>query len=203
MGNFLIAEDDAALGRSIARLLAKLGKTRTVDSVVAALENLEREAYDGIIVDISLSDGSGFEILRFARARRLHVMSLVLSGTISSERLTEAHQLGASYLLKPASIESIRIFGERALRGDDATAVAIQAWQRDYRLTPSETEVLRLAAFGHERSSLADLRDVEPCTIKKQVVSMLSKTLDSSLENAVSRLLRQALERRGDTSLET
>lgn len=195
---FLVAEDDAALCRSIARLLAPFGSVQTVLTVFDARAALEMRCYDGVLVDISLPDGSGFDVLTFARRKRPQAQALALSGIVNPERLSRALALRAAYLLKPASAESIRLFARRAVRGPNAVAETLARWRRNYRLTPSETEILRLAAVGHERSALAELREVATSTIKKQVVTLLGKTLDSSLENAVSRLLREALESQTD-----
>jgi DNA-binding NarL/FixJ family response regulator len=195
---FLVAEDDAALGRSIARLLRPFGNVQNASTLSEARHEIENNTFDGVVVDVSLPDGSGFDVLRFARHKRPQVQALVLSGIVNSTRLAEALSLHAAYLLKPAESKSIRLFARRALKSDNAMLATLAEWQKDYRLTPSEVDVLRLAALGHERSVLAELRDVATSTIKKQVVSLLRKTLDSSLENAVSRLLRSALELRID-----
>src|SRR5438270_254959 len=66
----------------------------------------------------------------------------------------------------------------------------VQQWTATYDLTTAEAAVLELAAQGAPRPLLPQLRDVAPSTVKKQVQFMLTKTGDSSLDIAVSRLLR-------------
>src|SRR4029078_4305273 len=74
-------------------------------------------------------------------------------------------------------------------RQEKITAI-VERWTVEHDLTPAEASVLELAAHGAQRSRLAELRGVAASTVKKQVQVILTKTGDSSLEGAVSRLLR-------------
>lgn len=68
----------------------------TVDSVASALGALdEDDVIDLLLVDVNLSDGSGVEVARAARARGIHV--LFVTGHLPDE----ARLLGSGCLAKP------------------------------------------------------------------------------------------------------
>ena len=68
----------------------------------------------------------------------------------------------------------------------------LSSWERRYKLTSSESEVLRLA-IRHDREEISVLRSVAPTTIKKQIASILQRTGDATLDRAIARLFREAL----------
>ncbi len=197
MGNavsFLIAEDDELVGRILVRTLSEHGQTELVTTVEGARNAMKTTSFSAVVVDVGLPDGSGFELITDARSQDPSVAALVVSGGVDERRLAEAHHLGAHYLLKPVDTRELGLFAVRMrskLRQRDAKiATLIERWTAEYDLTAAEADVLALAAQGAARSRLADLRGVAASTVKKQVQVILTKTGDTSLEGAVSRLLR-------------
>ncbi len=192
--SFLIAEDDELVGRILVRTLSEHGRTELVTTMEGARSALKNKAFSAVVVDVNLPDGSGLDLITDARSHDPSVAALVVSGGVDERRLAEAHHLGAHYLLKPVDTRQLGLFAVRMrskLRQRDARiAVLIERWVAEYDLTGAEGEVLALAAQGAARSRLAALRGVAPSTVKKQVQIILTKTGDSSLEAAVSRLLR-------------
>jgi DNA-binding NarL/FixJ family response regulator len=194
---FLVAEDDLRVGRLVARTLSRHGHACVVATYRDATEALEEGGFSAIVADVGLPDGSGLDLVAAAKRRDPSVAALIMSGDVDSSRLSNAYALGVHYLLKPLDESELDVFASRTTdRGAlnrariDAT---ITAWADERALTSSEAHLLRLAAFGARRGDLADLRNVAPSTIKKQVQSLLSKTAQPTLEVAVSRLLRDAL----------
>jgi DNA-binding NarL/FixJ family response regulator len=192
--SFLIAEDDELVGRILVRTLAEHGRTELVRTVEGARSALKTKSFSAVVVDVGLPDGSGFDLITDARSHDPLVAALVVSGGVDERRLAEAHHLGAHYLLKPVDTKELGLFAVRMrakLRQRDAKIAAIiERWTVEYELTAAEADVLELAAQGAQRSRLADLRGVAASTVKKQVQVILTKTGDTSLEAAVSRLLR-------------
>ena len=196
--SFLIAEDDVLVGRVLVRALAEHGHTELVTTVEEARAALRTQSFSAVVVDVGLPDGSGLDLISNARERDPTVSALVVSGGVDERRLAAAHGLRASYLLKPVDTRQLGIFAlrMRAKLETRAASIAavIQQWTAEYELTAAEAAVLELAAHGAPRSRLAELRGVAPSTVKKQVQVVLTKTGDSSLSTAVSRLLRSIVD---------
>jgi DNA-binding NarL/FixJ family response regulator len=192
--SFLIAEDDELVGRILVRTLSEHGRTELVTSIEDARTALKTSSFTAVVVDVGLPDGSGLDVITDAREQDPGVSALIVSGGVDERRLAEAHHLNASYLLKPVDTRQLGLFAVRMrakLRQRDAKIEAlVERWAVEYDLTPAEASVLQLAAQGAARSRLAELRGVAPSTVKKQVQVVLTKTGDTSLEGAVSRLLR-------------
>jgi DNA-binding NarL/FixJ family response regulator len=196
--SFLIAEDDELVGRILVRTLSEHGRTELVTSIEDARTALKTKSFTAVVVDVGLPDGSGLDVITDAREQDPGVSALIVSGGVDERRLAEAHHLGASYLLKPVDTRQLGLFAVRMrakLRQRDAKIEAlVERWSVEYDLTPAEASVLQLAAQGAARSRLAELRGVAPSTVKKQVQVVLTKTGDTSLEGAVSRLLRAVVD---------
>ena len=196
--SFLIAEDDELVGRILMRTLEGHGRTSLVTTLGAARTALAADSYTAVVVDVGLPDGCGLELITDARANDPMMPALVVSGQVNADRLAEAHLLGAHYLLKPIDTWQLELFAVRARSRLRERTTRVQAivrrWAIEYELTPAEAAILDLAAHGTPRSRLAQLREVAPSTVKKQVQVVLHKTGDSSLEAAVSRLLRAVLD---------
>ena len=192
--SFLIAEDDELVGRVLVRTLSEHGRTELVTTVEGARSALKSRSFSALVVDVGLPDGSGLEVITDARSHDPSVAALVVSGGVDERRLAEAHHLGAHYLLKPVDTRQLGLFAVRMRsklrQRETKIAALIERWALEYDLTPAEAEVLALAVHGAARSRLADLRGVAASTLKKQVHVILAKTGDTSLEAAVSRLLR-------------
>lgn len=195
---FLVAEDEPLVARSVARALNRHGKATVVDTYRAARQALAAESPNALVVDVGLPDGSGFDLVAAARALDPFLPILVMSGEVDASRLAETHALRVHYLLKPLDAAQLDLFATRVQRRSTLTRstvdVLVDRWAREFELTFAERDVLRLAAMGTKRRDLAAARDVKPSTVKKQVQLLLAKTGDPSIEAAVNRLLREALE---------
>lgn len=85
----------------------------------------ELAAYDCILIDINLTDGSGLEVLREARSRS-DVPIILISGAGDADSRADAISVGADdYVMKPFSVKELRArvhrlhearIGRRALR---------------------------------------------------------------------------------------
>jgi DNA-binding NarL/FixJ family response regulator len=198
--SFLVAEDDVRVGRILARALSAHGSTELVQTVAEARERLAVRAFSALVVDVGLPDGSGLQVARIARARDSSVPVLFLSGRVDATRLAEAHTLDAHYLLKPIDVSQLEVFALRVLSRSRVREArihgAVAQWAHTHDLTGTEAALLELAARGAARSELAVRREVAPSTIKKQIQTLLDKTGDGSLDAAVNRLLRMAIDGR-------
>jgi DNA-binding NarL/FixJ family response regulator len=194
---FLVVEDHPLIGTTIQRALARHGQAELVETRAQALAAIADGGFDGVVADVGLPDGSGFDVVREVKRVSPNVPILILSGEVDHGRLREADTHDATYLLKPPAMSDLDRF---ATRVKEAAAVAaervdllVDRWAERHSLSRAETAILRIAAHGTRRSDLAEKRGVEPSTVKKQVQFLLAKTGDESLQECVSRLLREAL----------
>jgi CheY-like chemotaxis protein len=109
----LLVEDHADTARLLARLLRSSAYAVTVaDSVAAALDELvDPAAFDVLVSDIGLPDGSGWELLRRLRedpaARPLP--AIALSGFSAVDDLRQSREAGfADHLVKPINVRRLQ-----------------------------------------------------------------------------------------------
>jgi DNA-binding NarL/FixJ family response regulator len=149
---------------------------------------------DVVLMDLSMPGMGGLAAIRAVTDLGLGTRILVLTSFSSQDQVIPAIQAGAAgYLLKDASPEEV----DRAVRAvhdgegrlDPAVAAVVMAevarpgpaaGARDGdddlgRLTPRETEVLRLLAEGLSNRALAERLFVSEKTVKTHVSSILAK----------------------------
>jgi DNA-binding NarL/FixJ family response regulator len=190
---FLVAEHEASLARDLAHRLAEHGGADVVASRSAAIAALASGHYAAVLVDAALSHGAGFAVAAAARAHAPGIPVLILAGDVNAQRLADAYALGADYLVKPLADTQLAVFAERARSAVEPVERVTDQWRQRYGLTGAETAILLLAARGTPRRALAAERGVAAGTVKKQVQHLLDKTGDAKLDDAVGRVLRDAL----------
>ena len=106
--SILVVEDDATLVRSIVRNLSvRARRSRSAETVSAALHALEEECPILVLLDIDLPDGSGWEVLRALRAGTCRdAPVIVMSALRPNIRLVGELQC-AGVLEKPFPMESL------------------------------------------------------------------------------------------------
>jgi DNA-binding NtrC family response regulator len=99
----LIVEDDASLRKSLETAIRDLGgDPRGVGTARLASDALRESPPHLLIVDITLPDGDGLEILREARQAQPDLDAIVVTGSSAIDHAIEALRAGADdYLLKP------------------------------------------------------------------------------------------------------
>jgi DNA-binding response OmpR family regulator len=99
----LLIEDESSLAQSILSLLLKEGFTAEwVANYKAAIEKIEEENYDCFLVDISLPDGNGLNIVRFLKKNKADAGIIIITARNSINDRVEGLDLGADdYLSKP------------------------------------------------------------------------------------------------------
>ena len=114
----LVIDGNAVMRIVLTRMLESLGCTVSVaPSVSNAIEVLESEPSDLILLDGRFADGTGAEIIRHVRSK-LHstVPIIVVSSDDSVGHIREMLAAGAdSFLVKPVSISQIRLVVDKIL----------------------------------------------------------------------------------------
>jgi two-component system copper resistance phosphate regulon response regulator CusR/two-component system response regulator QseB len=105
----LVVEDQQRLAGILKKSLSDSAySVHCVDCCTAALDALCQDSYDGIILDIGLPDGDGFDLLRRWRQSGFNEPILVLSARDSVQDRIKGLDLGADdYMPKPFSMEEL------------------------------------------------------------------------------------------------
>ncbi len=133
MTTVLVVDDVAALAEQYAYDLKRVGgyETLVAASGREALELLEREAIDCVILDLEMPGMDGFEVLRALERRSLRAPVIVYTGTGNYDRCIQAIRLGAQgFIDKAEPMERVVQEVEGALQRE-RLAGQVAALQRD------------------------------------------------------------------------
>lgn len=141
--NVLIVEDYRDLAQEITDFLTKSGYVcKWVSSCALALEELEVNSYDVMLLDLGLPDGDGFEVLKKVRAKADKMAVIVISARGELNDKIDGLQLGADdYLIKPFALSELlaRLFAViRRMHGftvNDLNVHGFQLQLQDYKVS--------------------------------------------------------------------
>jgi EAL domain-containing protein (putative c-di-GMP-specific phosphodiesterase class I) len=105
----LVAEDERALQRAVARALRQAGfDVETAENGRAAVELLAASDFDAVVSDIRMPDMDGVELLRSVRERNLEVPVILVTGSPGVETAQLAIEHGAfRYITKPIQLKQL------------------------------------------------------------------------------------------------
>jgi CheY-like chemotaxis protein len=114
--HILLVEDHEATAGVMARLLRALAYTVTVAPDVSTAKRLaEQHAFDLLVSDIGLPDGTGMDVARHVRARG-PMPALAVSGFGMEEDIRASREAGFNeHLVKPVDLAKLQVAIERAL----------------------------------------------------------------------------------------
>jgi two-component system nitrate/nitrite response regulator NarL len=163
------------------------------DGDVAITQTLELEP-DILLLDLSMPRLPGLEAMRAIMAKSPRVKIILLTGTITTQQIIEALQIGARGILLKESVagdltKSLRavlsgdywIGGERvanllqALRELMAKAAAVPE-RKTYGLTPRELEVVTCIVEGCSNRDIAKQFTISEETVKRHLSNIFDKT---------------------------
>jgi CheY-like chemotaxis protein len=101
----LVVEDHPDTARILSRMLRNLGYVVvTANRVSTALEMVHKEAFDLIVSDVGLPDGTGYELMQ--RVNELHPMKgIAMSGFGMDDDIRRSRESGFSdHLVKPVDV---------------------------------------------------------------------------------------------------
>jgi len=193
MTRVLLVDDHTAFVESLAQVL-QLEDDLTVSGHATSLAEARRhlEGVDVAIVDLSLPDGSGVDLIEDLRSRNPESVVLILTGTGDRHEMARAVLAGASGCLeKNASLAEIAAAVRAAAAGDVLMGPQElrqlfmlahtdgeerrRATQLLGRLTEREWEVLRELCEGRGDREIAQRLFVTPKTVRTHVVNVLRK----------------------------
>jgi DNA-binding NarL/FixJ family response regulator len=192
----VLADDQRLIRESLSTLLGLLEGIELIANAAdgqEALDLVEQNRPDVVLMDLRMPRLDGIEATRRLRERHPHVRVIALTTFADDESVLGALRAGAQgYLTKDASSEQIHdailavAAGQAkldpavqphvvdALAADDPAAEA-PAPKLPAGLTPREAEVLALIAEGLTNAEIAERLVVSPTTVKSHVNHLFAK----------------------------
>ncbi len=88
------------------RMAARDMDVSTAASALEAIEMIEKESYDAVVLDLMMPEMDGLEALKAIKAKRPEIQVILLTGHATVEKGIEAMKLGAIDLVeKPADMK--------------------------------------------------------------------------------------------------
>ncbi len=105
----LVVEDDISLGNAMMRSLVHAGYAADlVGNVSDTLHALSVEHFDAIVLDLSLPDGDGYDVVRHLRQHGKSLPVLILTARDAVEDRVQGLDLGADdYVVKPVAMSEL------------------------------------------------------------------------------------------------
>jgi two-component system nitrate/nitrite response regulator NarL len=195
--HFLIVDDVTSYARGSAQLLRPMGEVTQASSVADALGTIGlRRGWTAAVIDLSLPDGDGVEVIEAIRRQDLVVPVLAMTVEVSQTHIDRLFDLRARLTHKPVdptrlrqfAVEAITIQAERYARPEDI----VRVWQDRHDLAPAHAVILRSRLKGMSRRAIANMMRITPGTMKAHVHNLLQRTGDKTLDSAVLRALSEA-----------
>jgi len=177
--------------RALLRLSAGLSVVAEASDGEEAIEVIERERPDVVLLDLRMPRLDGVGVLRRLRERGTLPPSLILTTFDDDAMLFDAVRAGAKgWLLKDVSLErltsAIRVLAaggtciepvitQRIMRGLEGSGVAFEAATLPEPLTDRERSILRFLAGGYSNREISALLKISDGTVKNHISSVLSK----------------------------
>ena len=194
--------DDHQVVREGVRSALTLAGFSVVGEAASKNEAIAQIAHKGpevIIVDLHLPDGSGLEIVSWARriSQEIGIVVLTLSG--SDEHLLAALQAGASaYVLKSAPLTQVLAAVRHAADSPltfsgEGLSQALSRKSENFGLTARELEVLALLSKSETSAKIAAQLFISEATVKTHLSAIYRKLEVSNRTQAVVAALKYGL----------
>ncbi|MFO0568248.1 MAG: sigma-54 dependent transcriptional regulator [Polyangiaceae bacterium] len=117
-GQILVVDDEPSILNTLKKALTLEGYTVDVAGGIAlAEERLSKRSYDVLLLDVSLPDGNGVELLERLRKGSVDTPVIMMSGHATIDTAVRATRLGAiDFLEKPVSTDRLLVVLENTLR---------------------------------------------------------------------------------------
>jgi len=153
----LVVEDNQDLVIGLQDMLHHDGYAVTVAGTVAgAIELVRAHYFNAILLDLSLPDGDGLDVLRETRRLDPSLPVVIVTADISRDRTVGSLREGAfAYLTKPYDREELRHTLRRAI---GVKELAVKVERTEYLLTESEERFRSLVESATDAIVVADRR---------------------------------------------
>lgn len=195
LSRILLIDDHAVLRAGLVVLLQQGGEFEVVGQAGDAQEGLHLARQltpDLVLLDLSLPDRDGIDVLRDLHRDLPHIRVLVLTAHEDTALVRAAIAAGAAgYIIKRAAVGELSDAIKAVVRGDTylhpattraflpstpaSVAPAVPADGGAEALTRREIEVLRLIVQGFTNSQIADRLVLSPRTVETHRSNILAK----------------------------
>ncbi|MBD3422803.1 MAG: diguanylate cyclase [Chitinivibrionales bacterium] len=112
----LVVDDEQTLCKVLTDALKGKVQAASCTTGKQALEHIDRDNYDLLVLDLMLPDMTGIDILKYAKDKDEFVEALIVTGYASLESAAKAINYGASsYMVKPLLLDEFDEHIDRAL----------------------------------------------------------------------------------------
>lgn len=187
-----VVDDDEALRSALVQLLETAGLTvASYADGRAFLEHYVAERPGCVLLDVAMPGLSGLDVQDVLRDRGLHPPIVFLTGHGDIPMAVRAVQAGAvDFLEKPVTSATLLERVRRALAVDEERrserVLRQEAAARYQRLSPRETEVLRLVVAGSSSKEIARVLGISVRTVEAHRVHVMHKMGASNLAELVT-----------------
>lgn len=208
--NVLIVDDHEVARVGVCWLLDRppFHVAGSVPTAAEALQCLEENPIDLVLLDLRLSDGSGLKLLEQIRKSYAEVSVIVFSAYENPTYIARAAALGAAdYLLKNVPSQTLLDTLQHILTGNAADPesllcliqktmqepVDVRMLPSDFPLTAREAQVLRHIALGLSNKEIAKSLCISIETVKEHVQHVLRKINAADRTDAAVRAIKSGI----------
>jgi DNA-binding NarL/FixJ family response regulator len=189
--DILVVDDHVVVREGLKRILHEDGDCTVAaeaGNVAEALAWLRKRAFDLVLLDISLPERTGLDLLKTIKHEQPSLPVLVLSAYAEDHYAVRAFKDGADgYLNKQSAMDSLMVAirkvagGGKYLTSALAERVAVELATRDDRamhemLSDREFEILKLIARGLSLKDIAERLHISAKTVTTYRARILEKT---------------------------
>jgi DNA-binding NarL/FixJ family response regulator len=161
-------EDDPADAEEVQRVLTRAGlsgtfqRVNTKEDFIRALAEFQP---DVVLCDHALEHFGARAALEYLRASRLTTPLIVVTGALTEQLVVDYVRAGVADYVSKASLDRLA----------PAIEAAVSSRQALDRLTPRQSEVLRLIAEGHSTGDIARKLEVSIKTVESHRMALMDR----------------------------
>lgn len=157
--NILIIENESAEGEMLGSILVKDGyKVSVVSSGNEAMNRLQENVFNLIILDLKLSDLDSLELIRAIKRSNPFICLLVITDEVDLATALTAVKEGAySYLIKPFSMDAFEVVINKCLESQRQIIANVQLLQKLKEKKEKTEEMLHISEMMNSITELNDL----------------------------------------------
>lgn len=200
----LVIDDHALFREGLRYVLETLDSSVEVleaSSAAQALTEVKRISdLRLVLLDLSLPDGNGFEVLEHFAVHYKHIPIIVLTASDQRNDLTQAMRKGArGYILKSSSSETMHnaiklvLSGEIYAPYDIMNADASTETDATPAFSPRQLEVMALIIEGCTNRKIAECLNLSESTVKMHISAIFQKLGVRSRTKAIAEIHRRQI----------